>query len=155
MKILACTDGSETGMKAIEMAAKVASWEEGSEVTAIFVHKPIQTMPTHGYVPHHYGERTERVEIPQKVRDDLLSQGEHMLDKAGEILEAKNVTYRTQLKEGHPAAAIVAYAQEKDIDLILIGDRGHSKLKRVLLGSVSSAVVQEASCHVMVVKDKK
>ncbi len=155
MKILACTDGSETGTKTVEMAAKVASWEEDSEVTVVFVYQPIQAVPPHGYVPHHYGGRTERENIPKDVEKDLMDQGEHILNKAGEILERKEVSYQTQLEEGHPAAAIVGYAEEHDMDLILIGDKGHSKLKKVLLGSVSSAVVQEADCHVMVVKNKE
>jgi len=47
---------------------------------------------------------------------------------------------------------IVEYAEEKKIDLIVIGSKGMSGLKRMLLGSVASGVVTYADCPVLVVK---
>jgi nucleotide-binding universal stress UspA family protein len=46
----------------------------------------------------------------------------------------------------------VEYAEEKKIDLIVIGSKGMSGLKRMLLGSVASGVVTYADCPVLVVK---
>lgn len=48
--------------------------------------------------------------------------------------------------------AIVDYAQANNIDLIVVGTRGRSGLKRVLLGSVASGVVTYSSCPVLVTK---
>ena len=48
--------------------------------------------------------------------------------------------------------AIVDYAQGNNIDLIVVGTRGRSGLKRVLLGSVASGVVTYSSCPVLVTK---
>ena len=50
------------------------------------------------------------------------------------------------------AGAIVEYAEHKNIDLIVIGTRGRSGIKRMLLGSVASGVVTYAHCPVLVVK---
>jgi nucleotide-binding universal stress UspA family protein len=47
---------------------------------------------------------------------------------------------------------IVEYAEEKNIDLIVIGSKGMSGLKRMLLGSIASGVVTYAECPVLVVK---
>jgi len=47
---------------------------------------------------------------------------------------------------------IVEYAEKQDVDLIVIGTRGMSGLKRILLGSTSSGVVKYAHCPVLVVK---
>ena len=49
-------------------------------------------------------------------------------------------------------AAVVEYAEEHNIDLIVIGTRGRSGLKKLLLGSVASGVITDAECPVMVVK---
>jgi len=48
--------------------------------------------------------------------------------------------------------AIVDYAEVNNIDLIVVGTRGRSGLKRVLLGSVASGVVTYSSCPVLVTK---
>lgn len=50
------------------------------------------------------------------------------------------------------AAEIVDYVESNRIDLIVIGTRGRSGLKRLLLGSVESSVVIYAYCPVMVLK---
>ena len=50
------------------------------------------------------------------------------------------------------AGGIVDYAEENNIDLIIIGTRGRSGFKKLLLGSVASHVVTYAHCPVLVVK---
>jgi nucleotide-binding universal stress UspA family protein len=52
------------------------------------------------------------------------------------------------------ADAIVSYAKDKHIDLIITGTRGISKLKSMLIGSVASDVVRYAHCPVLTVKSK-
>jgi len=49
-------------------------------------------------------------------------------------------------------AVICQYAEEKDIDLIIIGSRGLTNMQRIILGSVSNYVVQNAKCPVLVIK---
>jgi nucleotide-binding universal stress UspA family protein len=50
------------------------------------------------------------------------------------------------------AASILNYAEERNIDLIIIGTRGNSGLKKMLLGSVASDVVTYSYCPVLVIK---
>ncbi len=50
------------------------------------------------------------------------------------------------------AASILNYAEERDVDLIVIGTRGNSGLKKMLLGSVATDVVTYSYCPVLVVK---
>ena len=49
-------------------------------------------------------------------------------------------------------SAIVEYAKNKNVDLIIIGTRGRSEFKKLLLGSVASGVIIHATCPVMIVK---
>jgi imidazoleglycerol phosphate synthase cyclase subunit len=56
------------------------------------------------------------------------------------------------LEAGLPADIICRIARKENYDLIIIGNRGLNRLKRVLLGSISSKVVAAAHCPVLVVK---
>ena len=48
--------------------------------------------------------------------------------------------------------ALVNYSREKDIDLIVIGTRGNSRIKRLLIGSIAMGVVRHAGCPVLLVR---
>ena len=56
------------------------------------------------------------------------------------------------LLEGDPATEIVQYAQDADMDLIVMGTHGRTGLERLLMGSVAEKVMREAKCSVLVVK---
>lgn len=53
---------------------------------------------------------------------------------------------------GHPAEQVVQCALDDKVDLIVMGSHGRSGLKRVLIGSVSNAVLNHASCPVLIVR---
>jgi nucleotide-binding universal stress UspA family protein len=48
--------------------------------------------------------------------------------------------------------AIVSYAKDKGIDLIVTGTRGRNKIKNALLGSIASDVITSAHCPVLIAK---
>jgi len=58
----------------------------------------------------------------------------------------------TELRFGDPADVICERGVAGDVDLIVVGSRGLNLLDRIMLGSVSSAVVQRAHCSVLVVR---
>jgi len=58
-----------------------------------------------------------------------------------------------EIVAGDPAAEIIRLANIYKTDLIIIGNRGLTGVKRILEGSVSSQVVSEANCSVLVVKE--
>lgn len=60
--------------------------------------------------------------------------------------------WELEIVTGEPAVEIVRLAHIYNADLIVIGNRGLTGLKRILQGSVSSQVVTEAPCSVLVVK---
>jgi nucleotide-binding universal stress UspA family protein len=59
-----------------------------------------------------------------------------------------------EIVRGEPAEEIVRLANIHQVDLIVIGSRGLTGVTRILKGSVSSQVVEEASCSVLVVKPR-
>jgi nucleotide-binding universal stress UspA family protein len=62
------------------------------------------------------------------------------------------VEFEHQLLLGHPADAIVDFAKEHDIDLIVMGTHGRTGVARLLMGSIAEAVVRRADCPVLTVK---
>jgi nucleotide-binding universal stress UspA family protein len=70
------------------------------------------------------------------------------------ILEQRPVNIESIVVEGLPGAEILQAMKDYQIDLIVVGTRGLSKVKRFLLGSTSDWVLREASCSVLLVRGK-
>jgi len=62
------------------------------------------------------------------------------------------VQYEQRMLTGDPAGALVDFAKEEQIDLIVLGTHGRSGLSRLLMGSVAEAVVRRAQCPVLIFK---
>lgn len=152
MKFLVCTDGSEQSQKALEKAILIAKGSNFNEVAIIHVDDEkidFSAMPVgEGHVP----TETEMKRF-RKMQEDHKNERKKILQDALKLFEENNIDARTIYKEGHPSHTIVETAHEEGFDMIVIGSRGFSGFKKVFLGSVSSAVVQEAKdCIVTVVK---
>ena len=88
------------------------------------------------------------IELPrQEIEEKSFS-------KIKEKCKQNNVKLNTEviITTKSLVAEIVDYAQSNNVDLIVVGTRGRSGFKKLLLGSVASGVVTYAHCHVMVVK---
>ncbi len=152
MKILVCTDGSEQSQKALEKAAVIAEGCNVDEVAIIYVYEDkLDFSPL-----RHNGESTiteEDIERFRKLNEEHKEERKKILSEALKIFEGKNITTRTIFEEGHPAHTIVNIGCDEGFDMIVVGSRGRGGLKKAFLGSVSSAVVQEAkNCSVLTVK---
>ena len=83
------------------------------------------------------------------------------LEKFNQESKEDNVQLKTELINGYRSwplipvpieYLLVEYAEKENMDLIVVGTRGRSGLKRLLIGSVASGVVKYAHCTVMVVR---
>jgi len=95
-----------------------------------------------------YGERSGDGETDP---DTAETAAEELFAAANELATEYGATLDTAVVEGRPADAITAYADDHDIDAIVMGSRGRSGVSRVLLGSVAGTVVQDSSVPVTVV----
>ena len=80
------------------------------------------------------------------------AEGKNILALAEARAVTAGVAYETQLAYGHPAETILQTAARQECDLIILGSRGLSGWKRLILGSVSNAVAAKASRPVLIVK---
>jgi len=129
-------DGSEHSRRALERAAGLAG-PEGTVTAVAVLNLPVEVASL-GTI--------ERVAAGDAAwQDDLLAE-------ARSFLEERGVRVETLEGAGDPADVIVEAAVERNADLIVIGTRGRSLAKRLVLGSVSTRVLHRASCDVLVVR---
>ena len=147
MKILVCTDGSKYSQKALEEASVIVKGCNVNEVAIIHVYEKFDSFPisVEGNI--------EQTEINRLMMEEYKKKGEKILSEALKFIEGKNIKARTILKKGHPADTIISIAQEEGFHMIVIGSRGLGGLKKLFLGSVSNAIIQEVkNCSVLLVK---
>ncbi len=150
MKLLVCTDGSPDSAKALEKAVEIAGGCRADEVTVLSVIASKYSFPE---------TTTDRLPL---TSDDIMhfenilelerKEKNIMLAEAAKLFDEIKVNVDTLIESGHPAETIARVAAEGNYDMIIIGSRGLGGLKKFFLGSVSNAVLQEASCSVLVVK---
>lgn len=83
----------------------------------------------------------------------LVDGARRAAEDARDVLRRRWPGTTTRVVEGDPREAIPRIAEEWAADLVVVGARGLSAVRRFFLGSVSSAVVREARCPVLVVKE--
>jgi nucleotide-binding universal stress UspA family protein len=160
-RILVPLDGSVHSMHALENAAEIAK-SFGAKVTLINVYSTVQpVVPTPFALPGASTTVTGPMMPPDARYSEAFAQiteahrqaGANILAKGKEEAQGRwGIQAETLLKEGHAVEEILRTGREGKYNLIVIGARGLSAVKEILLGSVSHGVVIHASCPVMVVK---
>jgi nucleotide-binding universal stress UspA family protein len=99
----------------------------------------------------HPPEFAEDVETESVIEH---SKGHHemLLVPLKEQVASLGLRAQFEVAVGHPAEQIIFHSEQHGVDLIVLGHRGKSLIKRLLLGSVSQRVIQYADCPVMVVR---
>jgi nucleotide-binding universal stress UspA family protein len=141
-RILIPIDGSEYSFNAARYAIKVAK-NENAKLYCIHV---ISNIP--------YGYESSPYAIDQYYKD-LEQKVQSWFDKVRDMAKTECISdLKTETFTGVKSVigSIIDYATAKDIDLIVIGTRGRTGLKRFLMGSVANGVVQHAHCSVLLVR---
>ena len=143
-KILVAIDGSEHSFKAAKYALDLSKSSSGAQIYAITITS----------VPESYHLKEEDVLNKSTKTNDGMEDAKSWLDNFNLQAKENNIQLRTELiNSTRPVDyVILEYAEEKQIDLIVMGTRGRTGIKRLLLGSTASSVVTYAHCTVMVVK---
>ena len=93
--------------------------------------------------------------VISQARGKLFVQAKGFLEQTKkEIVEESAVTIKSLVMEGLPGAEILQAVYDNQIDLVILGTRGLSNVKRFLLGSTSDWVMREAPCSVLLVRQK-
>jgi nucleotide-binding universal stress UspA family protein len=141
--IVVGTDGSETAGEAVRQATELAN-AVGAQIHLVSAFEPVGNQRL----------REERQQVPEDV-SWMVNQREDVdatLRDAAEQIQEAGVQVETYARQGDPADAILDVAEEKNADLIVVGNKGMSGAKRFLLGSVPNKVSHHAPCSVMIIR---
>jgi len=137
-RILVPTDGSKGTTRSLEHAAAIAR-DNDATVHAL-------------YVVDQRLYRAASRDTKDEVIASLEEEGEYALDDAVTRLEENGVDVVTARREGIPYKSILSYADEEDLDLLVMGTHGRTGRDRMAtLGSVTERVVKNADIPVLVV----
>ena len=133
-RIVAAVDLSEPSLRAVDLAADLAS-KYDAELVLLAVGHAVAAGPELGIINE---------SMIESMRDGLATVRDRAAAKG-----ARRIS--TEVFVGDPAEQILSCANAPQADLIAIGSRGHSRLAGLLLGSVAQKVVSLARCAVLVV----
>ena len=149
MKILVAVDPSQHAQEAIRFVASV-DWPKASVIYLIHVIEMKHASPL---IPSDGPSSWDRV-ISQ-ARGKMVTEARRFLeDTKKEMFEQSSFHIQPLIVEGLPGAEILQAVQDNQIDLVILGTRGLSNVKRFLLGSTSDWVMRDAPCSVLLVREK-
>jgi nucleotide-binding universal stress UspA family protein len=138
-KILVAFDGSEKSYDAFDFALEMSKLcpNAAPDIIVLSVAQP--------------PEPIDIVEM-DAVIDSATQYYEQLFNDLRQRARAKNLEIKTEVAVGHPADQIIRYASELKIDMVIMGQKGKSRIESWLLGSVSKRVATYAPCTVTIVK---
>ena len=136
-KVLLSTDGSGDAELAATTAVSLAK-STGSELHVVHVWRPVPS-----------------VHFDALIRQEMHREAQELLDAQVKKIEGLGATVtEAHLREGDASEEIIALAAEIGVGLVAVGSRGRGRIRRLLMGSVSDAVVRHAHCPVVVARWK-
>ena len=141
--MVAGTDGSETATQAMRQAVDLAR-AVGAEMELVSAYEPVPAQRL----------RDERREAPEDLQWAVnpCEDVDATLEAAASLAREAGVNARTYARQGDPADAILDVAEEREADLIVVGNKGMTGARRFLLGSVPNKISHHAPCSVLIIR---
>lgn len=139
-KVLVPIDGSENSFRALKHGLFLGS-KLGAKLVVLYV---LDTPP----VPFVQSQK-----VIDSVSESFEKESKEVFAKVDSEAKNYDITYETVLLKGHHIASLInKYADQNDIDVIVIGSRGYGKVKTAILGSVSHDVFHHTKKPVLIIK---
>ena len=139
-RVLVPFDGSPLAERALAHATESAP---GRAVTAVYVINPLDSVlavETHG------------IPVAESWYEDEQERAGALLATAADLVADRGVEIETAVLTGQPTREILEYAEEHDVDRIVVGSHGRDGVERAILGSVAETLVRRARVPVTVVR---
>jgi nucleotide-binding universal stress UspA family protein len=137
-KILLAYDGSDGSKLALDKAAELAKAVQAEfHILAV------------GRIP----EYTETISEVEEAKEQAHTFYAKINDEAVHSLSQRGLAATSHIEFGKPGDVILRVAEDLGVDLVIMGTKPHSSLKRRFLGATVDKVVDHAPCSVLVVKE--
>lgn len=133
--ILLAVDGSENSVRATKEAIKIAAETSLIEMVYVADFEKVKTEVLHA-----------------ASSESLLLERKRKVAPVEKVLRAAGKKFILTILHGTPGPEIVKYANEKRVDIVVIGSRGLNGLQEMVLGSVSHKVIKRVHCPALIVK---
>ena len=144
-RILVGEDGSKCAAAAVELVRRWSVFHGGRvRVLSVSDHDALR-------IPWSRGEA--RRESDNAAAEEAHAAREALAQATAATLLGAGMQAEAQVEDGSPARLLLEAAADWDADLIVLGSRGETGLERLLVGSVSRAVLYHASCSVLIVPE--
>ncbi|WP_342619376.1 universal stress protein [Rhodoferax sp. GW822-FHT02A01] len=138
MKLLLPVDGSEFSLEAVRFAIRLVADGLRADVVLANVQEPANLYEL--IVAHN----------PEVIEQVSADAGMHALRSAQALLEAAGIAYESEVAQGDPAHTIVDIVERFGCQMVIMGARGQSGLRRALMGSVSNEVLHACPVPVLI-----
>jgi nucleotide-binding universal stress UspA family protein len=143
MRVIVAYDGSAAATDAVALVEAI-DWPTGSVLRVISVFEPIMTPIS--------GSWDGGAALASEFDASMTAYAKDAMHEVLERLRSSERSVESKALHGRPADAIIDDARDFGADLVVVGSRGHGTIASLLLGSVSSEVVDHAPCPVLVAR---
>jgi nucleotide-binding universal stress UspA family protein len=144
MKIVIALDRSRHARAAIQLVQQLR-WPTGSAITLLHV---LEIVTTSGGWQLHYHPELWKQFVGERKK--VFAQAQRFLERMEALVRPGNVRLDGMVKWGLPLTGIIDVLKKQPADLVVVGSRGLSGVRRFLLGSVSEGVLNSAPCSVLI-----
>lgn len=154
-KILVPVDGSNASINAVKKAIEIGK-NYNSNIKLISIVKSTESRSKvrneNMWSAVDGSMITKSVELEKKLESTYVENAQILLDQIVAKLNFSGTKVEKEVLIGDPSEKIVETAKNGYYDMIVMGNRGFSKVKRFFVGSVTQKVISEAPCPVLVIK---
>nr|WP_320026438.1 universal stress protein [uncultured Acetobacterium sp.] len=155
MKLLVPIDGSKASINALKKALEIAR-EYKFSMTLLMV---VEENHVTGYGRNQNfwhqvdGSIISAGGVEMEIMSQLEEKAAELLDQIVSAFDFSGIDLEKTVLTGEPSIEILELAKDEGFDLIVMGNRGMSKIKRFFTGSVTQRVISEAPCPVLAIHE--
>ena len=149
-KVLVAIDGSPASFDAADYAIMLAK-QHNSQLILLHILHPVEYYSSLQFFD--VKQPQDSTMLIEQAKNEANKWFDDIKQKTGETTSEKQIKLETSIIISTKTVdSILDYAEDKGVDLIVLGTRGRSGIKKLLLGSTESGVVTYSHCNVNIVK---
>jgi nucleotide-binding universal stress UspA family protein len=150
MNILLAVDQSRNALAVTKFVAAIRL-PASSSLFLLYVEETQAELEGPDHFPRMFGQLREEL---SNMRQKTMAKARQLVNRLADPFREQGLKVYPEVVEGMPAPQILTTVEQRQIDLVALGTKGLSGMKRFLLGSVSEWVLHDVSCSVLVVRGR-